>query len=179
MSPWPSTRKVRIPPIVLLLVVPLFVLGCAAATGAAAPAATPAAKPTTAAAPTHAVTATPAGPTEYALWIERQGFGGSSGLRQGVNEAEWIRDHAFGATLFDVEDSAKHADRLARWLDEHAPTECWAEYHATVRATLGRLLDAYAAAHDPRGRGAVRVRTARSVRLLSADSALRAGTRSG
>jgi hypothetical protein len=153
MSPRTATRWVRIAHLVVLLVVPLLLVACAAATGAAAPSATSTAQPTIRAAATPAVTAAPGGPTEYALWIERQGFGGSSGLHQGVNNAEWIRDHAFEATLFDVEDSAKHADRLANWLDEHPPTACWIEYHATVRATLGRLLDAYAAAHDARAAG--------------------------
>ena len=142
-------------------------MACAATSGAAAPSrgatAATTAHPTTAAAsarptpvrPSAAVAATPSpgGPAAYALWVERQGFGGSSGLRQVLKGAKWMRDNAFTATVFEVEDEMGYAKRLAGWLDEHPAAPCWTEYHATVRATLDRVLNAYAAARDARATG--------------------------
>ena len=158
MPPRSTSRPSRVACLVLVIVVPLLLVACTATTGAAEPSAVPmGAVPASPTPPRPAAAATaaasPGGPTDFALWIERQGFGGSSGLRQILKDAEWIRDNAFGATLFDVEDTTRHARLLATWLDEHPATRCWTEYHAAVRGRLGRLLDAYAAAHDARAAG--------------------------
>ena len=151
----PTTRYLQLAASAL---VPLLLVACAATSGAAAPTDRPATEPTprpTPALPSAAADATtaPGGPADYALWVERQGFGGSSGLRQVLKGATWIRDHAFEATVFDVDNEMGFADRLAGWLDKNPPAPCWADYHAAVRATLDRLLDAYGAAHDARVAG--------------------------
>jgi hypothetical protein len=160
----PSTHAARATQVVMMLPAALLLVACAATSGGAAPhgtagpsAAPPDATsgPATTAYPTATDAAAPSagGPVDYALWVERQGFGGSSGLRQVLKGANWIRDHSFEATVFEVDDELGYATRLATWLDEHPPTACWTEYHAIVRATLDRVLDAYAAAHDARAAG--------------------------
>jgi hypothetical protein len=116
------------------------VAGCSSAGGAtpvpatSAPVLTPSA---TAAAPT------PAGPTAYADWVARQGFGGSSGLNNVAKLAGWLTEHRYDVTAFDLD--GDHADvvRLVSWLDAHPATPCWVEYHATVRSLLQSIADAY------------------------------------
>jgi hypothetical protein len=44
-------------------------------------------------------------------------------------------------------------DNLAAWLDSHPATACWADYHATMRASLDRIKSAFAAARDARAAG--------------------------
>ena len=116
----------------------------------ATPAATPSPEPSAAAVdPSESASATPSGgPVDYAAWVERQGFGGSSGLHQLLNEVEFVRRDAYSVNLFDLDTGARLADHLATWLDENPPTACWADYHAAVRAALGKIHDGYAAAHD-------------------------------
>jgi hypothetical protein len=98
--------------------------------------------------PSPSAVAASGGPVDYAAWVERQGFGGSSGLHQLLNEVEFVQRDAFSVTLFDLDTGATLADHLAGWLDENPPTACWADYHAAVRAALGKIHDGYAAAHD-------------------------------
>jgi len=162
-----STKGARFARFAAAVVVPVLLCACATTSGAAAPAgptgptATPLASRATTAA-THkpaqpssaaGATASPGGPVDYALWVERQGFGGSSGLRQVLKSANWVNENAFRATVPDVETEMGYAERLAGWLDEHPATPCWAKYHATVRATLDRVLAGFAAARDARAAG--------------------------
>jgi hypothetical protein len=140
-----STRPTRSTPLAAVLLAPLLLAACAATSGAAAPA--------NSTAPTAMASASPGGPVEYALWIERQGFGGSSGLRQVLKSANWVNDNASWATVSDVETEMSYAERLAGWLDKHPATACWTDYHATVRATLDRVLAGFAAARDARAAG--------------------------
>jgi len=116
----------------------------------ATPAATPSPEPSAAAVdPSESASAVPSGgPVDYAAWVERQGFGGSSGLHQLLNEVEFVQRDAYSVNLFDLDTGARLADHLATWLDENPPTACWADYHAAVRAALGKIHDGYAAAHD-------------------------------
>jgi hypothetical protein len=93
------------------------------------------------------------GPVDYAAWIERQGFGGSSGLNELAKETHWMQDHPAEVTAFDIQTTLRLADNLASWLDEHAPTACWADYHAEVRATLHGMHDAYVTAAAARTAG--------------------------
>ena len=147
----------------------------AACSGAAAPSATPPPTPvaatpalTPAATPSATAAATPAavessaasasaaasgGPVGYAAWVERQGFGGSSGLNEVAKETHWMQDHPTEVTAFDIQTTQRFIDHLATWLDQNPATACWTEYHATVRATLGRMHDAYITAHDARAAG--------------------------
>jgi len=114
------------------------------------PAATPSPEPSAAAVDPSAnpSPAPSGGPVDYAAWVERQGFGGSSGLHQLLNEVQFVQRDAFTITLFDLDTGARLADHLAGWLDQNPPTACWADYHAAVRAALGKIHDGYAAAHD-------------------------------
>lgn len=93
------------------------------------------------------------GPVGYEAWVERQGFGGSSGLRQAINDAQFIKANAYTVTAFDVDDGARRIDLLAAWLDEHPPTACWADYHAAMRSALGRAHDGYVSAREARTAG--------------------------
>jgi hypothetical protein len=93
------------------------------------------------------------GPVDYAAWVERQGFGGSSGLNEVAKETRWMQDNPTAVTPFDIQTTQKLIDHLAAWLDENPAAACWADYHATVRATLGRMHDAYITAHDTRAAG--------------------------
>jgi hypothetical protein len=85
---------------------------------------------------------------EYAAWVERQGFGGSSGLHQLLNDVKFLQANAYSATLFDVDDGAKLADHLSTWLDQNPPTACWADYHAAIRSDLGKIHDDFVPVHD-------------------------------
>src|SRR3954447_2220097 len=88
------------------------------------------------------------GPVVYDAWVERQGFGGSSGLHQVFNDTEYTEAHRGQVTAFDLEQGLRMVDHLAAWLAEHPPTACWADYHATATTAPGRLHDGYATAHD-------------------------------
>lgn len=157
----------RVSRLAAALFVPVLFAACAATSGAVAPASrapastAPTPRATTAAAtpkpvqpsPVDAASASPGGPVDYALWIERQGFGGSSGLRQVLKSANWVNDNGAFASVSDVGTEMGYAERLAGWLDNHPATACWAEYHAAVRATLDRVLAGFAAARDARAAG--------------------------
>jgi hypothetical protein len=106
----------------------------------------PTASPTAAATPDI-------GPADYATWVEIQGFGGSSGLREILKAAHWTQDHPTEGSAFDISEDMRLVDYLAAWLDAHDATACWAEYHATMRAMLDRIHDAFSAARDARAAG--------------------------
>ena len=152
----------------LILAATAVALGaCSGPPGGAGPTATPATPPTQSPVPsTPEPTASPqpsspaaeasasvapaasGGPVDYAAWVERQGFGGSSGLHQLLNDVKFLQANAYAATLFDVDDGAKLADHLATWLDQNPPTACWADYHAAIRSDLGKIQDDFVPAHD-------------------------------
>jgi hypothetical protein len=90
--------------------------------------------------------ATVSGPTNVSEWTERQGFGGSSGLRNIAKLVRWVRDHPAEESTWNIDDEAADIAKLAEWLDTHPATACWAEYHAAVRASLASLTAGYAAA---------------------------------
>jgi len=152
----------------LILAASALALGaCSGRPGGAGPSATAATAPTQSlATPTPEPTASPqpsspaaeasasaapaasGGPVEYAAWVERQGFGGSSGLHQLLNDVKFLQANAYSVTLFDVDDGAKLADHLAAWLDQNPPTACWADYHAAIRSDLGKIHDDFVPVHD-------------------------------
>jgi len=152
----------------LILAASALALGaCSGRPGGAGPSATAATAPTQSlATPTPEPTASPqpsspaaeasasaapaasGGPVEYAAWVERQGFGGSSGLHQLLNDVKFLQANAYSVTLFDVDDGAKLADHLAAWLDQNPPTACWADYHAAIRSDLGKIHDDFVPIHD-------------------------------
>jgi hypothetical protein len=109
--------------------------GCGTSSGGSSPTAPPTSPPTS--------QPTVAADTAFAAWTERQGFGGSSGLKSVDKLTGWLGDHEYDATLFDLDEDAGDIARLASWLDTHQPTACWADYHAAVRADLTKLAAAY------------------------------------
>ena len=155
----------------LIVLVPLVLAACSASGSTPAVTTPPStASPAVAATPSPAATVSPTpptspaavesssagpsgGPVSYAAWVERQGFGGSSGLKEVAKETNWMRDHPTEVTAFDIQTTLRVVDHLAAWLDENPATACWSDYHATVRATLGRMHEAYTAAHDARAAG--------------------------
>jgi hypothetical protein len=153
-----SSRPLAPPAAVgLLIATAIALMACSAAPGA-----TPSPRPS----PSPAATATPvavastapspsldAGPVDFASWVEIQGFGGSSGLNEVRKGAEWIRDHPGEGNAFDIESTNRLVVELAAWLDEHAATPCWSDYHATMRASLDRIRDGFAAAAEARAAG--------------------------
>lgn len=141
-----TTVTLRPRPAIALLAAALALTACSGA--APAPTATPA--PSTPPAPTATASG---GPVGYAAWVERQGFGGSSGLKEVAKETNWMRDNPVAVTAFDIQTTQRLVDHLATWLDENPATACWVDYHATVRAALGRMHDAYVTAHDARAAG--------------------------
>ena len=86
---------------------------------------------------------TAAGPTSYTAWLERQGFGGSSGINQVVRGVEFVQSHP-DATLFDLDDIATDNLHLIEWLDAHPATACWSAFHDAIRAQLVQVRDALA-----------------------------------
>jgi hypothetical protein len=155
-------------PLGLVILVPLVLAACSAsgtshaaatappATQPPAATATPTPNPTPVASVAAVESASPAasgGPVGYATWVDRQGFGGSSGLKEVAKETNWMRDHPSEVTPFDIQTTMRLVDHLASWLDENPATACWADYHAAVRATLGRMHDAEVLAHDARAAG--------------------------
>jgi hypothetical protein len=147
--------------LVVTLVASIAITGCTGAQGAVAPSTATApqttAEPPTATAPVTAPTPTAAqvvGPADYQTWVEIQGFGGSSGVRQVLKGANWINDHPAEGSAFDIGLDMRVADSLAEWLDAHSAKPCWADYHATMRTLLDRIHDGYSAAYDARAAGA-------------------------
>jgi hypothetical protein len=142
-----------------LVVIVIALAACTGSAGAAvskassAPVSAPAVAPSVAASPAAAPAASPGGPVDYAAWVERQGFGGSSGLHQVVNEVHFLHDRPVEVTQFDLDNGLRLVDHLATWLDENPATACWADQHATIRAALGRLHDGYSAARDAAAAG--------------------------
>ena len=167
MSTSAARRPSRRGGLLILAASALAVGACSGPTGGAGPSATAATAPTQSlATPTPEATASsqpsspaaeasasaaPAasgGPVEYAAWVERQGFGGSSGLHQLLNDVKFLQTNAYSAKLFDVDEGAKLADHLSTWLDQNPPTACWADYHAAIRSDLGKIHDDFVPVHD-------------------------------
>lgn len=140
-----------------------------AACGSAA-VASPTGNSAVAASPTVAATPEPTvfGPTAFADWTERQGFGGSDGLHNVSKLAAWLVDHAYDATPFDLASDSHDIDGLISWLDAHPATACWTAYHATVRASLETLAAGYVQARAARAAGrSVPIDLAASMRDVS------------
>jgi hypothetical protein len=97
--------------------------------------------------PAATSTPTTAGPTAFADWIAREGFGGSSGLNNVNKLVIYLNEHSTTYALFDIDADAADVASLLAWLDAHPATACWTEYHAAVRASLHDLVDGYAAVH--------------------------------
>ena len=97
--------------------------------------------PSATAAPTTAPSAAASKPASLADWTARQGFGGGAGMSELDHGAHWLQDNVFASDyshwIFWWNGLAQD---LAAWLDTHAPTACWADYHATVRAGLANVL---------------------------------------
>jgi hypothetical protein len=87
---------------------------------------------------------TAGGPTPFAAWIERQGFGGSSGLNNVVKLIHFVAERPGEETTFNIDDETSDIEGLVTWLDSHPATPCWADYHAAVRSSLTKVLAAYA-----------------------------------
>ena len=123
----------------------LLIAACAAPGGSVPPSAanTASPAPSTAAAP---ASPTPAGPTAFAEWVDRQGFGGSSGLRDINKLALWLQDNMTIATAYDVTSETTRVARLIDWLDTHPATACWTSFRSDMLAILGKLHDSYSSA---------------------------------
>jgi hypothetical protein len=122
----------------LLVASSLLAAACGAAAPSAAPAMTPADAATVPAEPSF-------GPTDFASWTARQGFGGSSGLNEMNKLVLWMGDNPRQITVAMLdEEELPSVTYLVRWLEQHPPTACWAEYHATALAALRTLEEDYA-----------------------------------
>lgn len=117
-----------------LLVAAALMAGCGASSGGASAVAPQTAQPTVAT------------DTAFAAWTERQGFGGSDGLKNVDKLTNWLGDHEYDATLFDVDEDAGDIAKLVTWLDTHQPTACWTDYHQAIRADLTKLAADYVTA---------------------------------
>ena len=80
----------------------------------------------------------------FADWIEVQGFGGSSGVREINKLIKLENESPSAATDYEITDQLATIGALTEWLDAHRPTTCWADYHATVRSGLATLAGGYA-----------------------------------
>jgi hypothetical protein len=100
--------------------------GCSQAPTGAPPTATPAPTPTN-------------GPTAYAAWVARQGFGGDAGLANVKKLAIWLGENARVVTPYQLNGDRSDIDLLAAWLDDHPATACWADVHDALRNDLAML----------------------------------------
>lgn len=135
MPSQPSTPAPRRAPLAIAAAISALLLAaCAPAAGSASQTPPPAESPAA------------AGPTDFAAWTARQGFGGSSGLTEIHKYVAWVGDNPGEVTagLVAVE-AIPVVDSLAAWLDSHPATACWAEYRDAVRADLATIQDGYAA----------------------------------
>lgn len=98
--------------------------------------------------PSAAPTAAPsvAGPSAFADWTARQGFGGSSGVRMVNTLTAWLVDNSSQITVANLDGDVADIGHLVEWLDAHPATACWADYHAAMRASLVLIEDGYATA---------------------------------
>ena len=119
-------------------------LGSGCGGGASATGAGP--SPIVTATPTQPDPTGPAGPTDYAAWVETQGFGGSDGLNEVHKIAQYVFDHAGFESGFNLTADIAVPSRLTAWLDGHPATACWTTYHTKVRALLGTVLAGYTSA---------------------------------
>jgi hypothetical protein len=112
--------------------------GGAAATTPNAPSLAPAAAASTG--PSAAPDATMAGPTTFAAWNERQGFGGGAGVLEIQKGAHWLQENPVAPDRAQWADWwSATVDALALWLDVHPATPCWATFHDTARQALTRI----------------------------------------
>lgn len=126
-SAWPTAHRT---PAAFVVAASLLLAACGGSAPAAPAQPTPQPSPTT------------SGPTDFAAWIARQGFGGSSGLNEANKLILWIGDHPDQITVAMLDQEEIPAVRgLSTWLALHPPTNCWADYHATVSAGLRTLED--------------------------------------
>jgi hypothetical protein len=110
------------------LTVMLAIAGCAAGT------------PTPTPAPPSP---TPAGPTSFADWTARQGFGGSSGLGIIRDNLLFLVNRPSDQSVYGLEQDEADVAHLAAWLDLHPATACWTDYHTAVRDGLAKIADGY------------------------------------
>lgn len=95
-----------------------------------------------------------AGPTAFAAWTARQGFGGGSGLAEVQKGADWLnRNPGASDRASWVDWWSSTADGLVFWLDTHPATPCWTAYHDAARQALGRIHDDFALIRRAVGEG--------------------------
>jgi len=135
MNTEPLTRRLGLL-VALSTAVAIAAIGCSGTSTTASP-------PITAAPATATPAATQAGPATYADWVTRQGFGGSSGLRNVHKLAVWLTENESAVTTWDLTSDQNDIKVLLRWLDDHPPTICWARNHDVVRASLATLVSEY------------------------------------
>jgi len=124
-----------------------FACGLAGIVLLAACSASPAASSRAATAPVVTPAATAAGPTAFADWVARQGFGGSSGLNNINKLVIYLNEHGSTYALADIDADAADVAHLLAWLDAHPATACWTAYRATMTASLQTLVNDYTAVH--------------------------------
>jgi hypothetical protein len=121
---------------------PLLLLGATIAIGACGAAPAAATQSDGRRAPTPSPNATMAGPTPFAAWTARQGFGGGAGIAEVQKGAAWLLANTGASDRATwTEWWSGMADGLAFWLDVHPATECWAAFHETARQAIGRIQD--------------------------------------
>jgi len=75
-------------------------------------------------------------------------------------------------TTFEIDDESRDIEGLITWLDEHPATPCWADYHAAVRASLTRVLAAYAEGRTAVAAGEAFPAKVATAMLVEADQVL-------
>ena len=116
--------------------------GSVASPASAAP--TPTSAPSLTPVPATVPSAGLATEASFADWIEVQGFGGSSGLREIDKLIRRESESPSVATEYEISDQLATIGGLMSWLDGHRPTACWADYHAAIRSGLATLANDYA-----------------------------------
>jgi hypothetical protein len=104
------------------------------------------AAPSAATASSAAASPASAGPATWADWIAHQGFGAQNGPNEVRRLTRYLKEHAGDVTLFDLDEDIARVAGIVAWLDVHPATECWADYHAQVRAHLVTVQDGWVAA---------------------------------
>jgi hypothetical protein len=127
-----ALRRLMVPASAFLV---LVLVGCGGTTTSSAPT-----SPAGVASPSPGATgAETFGPTPYSLWVNRQGFGGTSGVRQIAKGSEYLQEHTAAEAAGDLMLWAALPGDLGEWLDQHPPTPCWATYHAAMREALRKV----------------------------------------
>src|SRR3954468_12891638 len=142
-------RSLTIRPLGLAVLVVWAVASCAAGTTGASNGTAGVSAPAAAGSPSAHASATlepVSSPTAYQAWLDRQGFGGSSGLHQISNEANWLNENAATVRPFDLQEGRDFSTRLIDWLQHHPAIPCWAAYHTQMLALLDHVQSGYGAA---------------------------------